>query len=236
MTPEGPPAEPEIGPKTRALLVAPVEIEYTADKSTESTFTANVSLEGFFILTSNPRPVGTKLRFELKIQREGHSVKGFGEVRWIRVRDEGLGKPAGTGILIGMLIGEEGETVLRDAIGGAIKATSLTGSPVPAPALDLDSPEARMALTRAREPEEAPEAAPATPPADEVIRQQGKEFGYGRHAERAAELRSKRLGTRKRKGATKLDELTSRLGFSSKLYLLFLPIIVLLVILVFFVW
>ena len=133
MKPEDPPEESKIRRDQRVPLVAPVKIEYTADKSTRSTYTANVSLDGLFILVSNPRPVGTKLGFELQIQRAGQPIRGFGEIRWIRVRDEGPGNPAGMGILIQMMIGEEGEAVLREAIAGALKASSVTGAPVAAP-------------------------------------------------------------------------------------------------------
>ncbi|MEE9562329.1 MAG: PilZ domain-containing protein, partial [Thermoanaerobaculia bacterium] len=161
MKPEDPPEESTIRRDTRAPLVAPVAVEYIADKSTRSTYTANVSLDGLFILVSNPRPVGTKLGFELQIQRAAQPIRGFGEIRWIRVRDEGPGRPAGVGILIQMMVGEEGEAVLRETIAGALKASALTGAPVPAPALDMDLPEAKEALVKARRPAPPPEEAPA---------------------------------------------------------------------------
>jgi len=231
MKPEDPPEESTIRRDTRAPLVASVMVEYTTDKVTKSTFTANVSLDGLFILGSNPRPVGTKVRFELHIQRDAQPVRGFGEVRWIRVRDEGLGRPAGMGILIQMMIGEAGEAVLREAITGALKASSVTGTPVPAAALDADSPEAKEALAKARKPVAAPAESPAGPAAARVGPPPARKFEYGMHAKRSAELRSKRLGTKSGSG---LDEFMSKMGFSSRIYLLVLPILILLLFIVIF--
>ncbi|MGB3564646.1 MAG: PilZ domain-containing protein [Thermoanaerobaculia bacterium] len=231
MKPEDPPEESTIRRDTRVPLVAPVKIEYTVDKTTRSTYTTNVSLDGLFILVSNPKPVGTKLGFELQIQRERQPIKGFGEVRWIRVRGEGPGRPAGMGVLIQMMIGEEGEAVLREAIAGALKAGAVTGAPVPAPALDVDSAEAKEALAKARRPAPPPEGAPAGPAAGRVGRPPVRKFEYGMHAQRSAELRSQRLGKKKGSG---LDEFMSKMGFSSRIYLLVLPILLLLLILVVF--
>jgi hypothetical protein len=229
--PEDPPEESTIRRDTRAPLVAPVKIEYTVDKSTRSTYTANLSLDGLFILVSNPRPVGTKLSFELQIQRAGQPVRGFGEVRWIRVRDEGLGRPAGMGVLIQMMIGEQGEQVLREAIAGALKVSSATGAPVPAPALDMDSPDAKQALAKARKPAAAPAESPAGPAAGRVGPPPARKFEYGMHAQRSAELRSKRLGTKSGSG---LDEFMRKMGFSSRIYLLVLPILLILLVIVIF--
>ena len=147
------------------------------------------------------------------------------------MRDEGLGRPAGMEVLIQMMIGEEGEAVLREAIAGALKASSVIGAPVPAPALDVDSPEAKEALAKARKPAVAHEGAPAGPAAGRVGPPPARKFEYGMHAQRSAELRSKRLGT---KSASGLDEFMSKMGFSSRIYLLVLPILLLLLIIVIF--
>lgn len=229
MSPEDPPAESTIRRDTRVSLVAPVAVEYTDDKTTESTYTANVSLDGLFILTSNPRPVGTKVGFLIQIQRDGQPIKGFGEIRWIRVRDEGPGRPAGMGILIQMMIGDQGEQILRQVIAGALKASGATGAPVPAPALNMDSPEAKQALAKARKPAPPPEGAPAGPAARRVGRPPVKKFEYGMHAQRSAELRSKRLGTKR--GGSGLDQFMNRIGFSGRSYLYILPILLILLIL-----
>jgi len=195
-TPEVEPPSLEVEPvfrrATRAMLVAPIELQHGGDKPTESAFTSNVSMGGLFVQTPKPKPVGSKLRFELRIQSDAPPVKGFGEVCWIRVRDQGRGAPAGMGVQIGLLIGEEGEDLLRSSIAGALKASSVSNSPVPAPALPMSWPEAKEALARAR-PQE-PTAAAAKPAAeDEILRRKREKFKFGQHAERSSEMKLKRM-------------------------------------------
>lgn len=233
MTAEDSQIESKIRRDTRAPLVAPVELEYTEEKSKEPTYTANVSLEGLFVLTSNPKPVGTRLRFELQIRSDRPAIRGFGEVRWIRVRDEGRGRPAGMGIKTSLMIGEEGQELLRETIAGALEASVKAGGPVPAEALSLSSPGAKEALAKARLPESRAEGTPAPSPADRVVRQQARKFGYGKHAERAAELRSKRLG--QKTSSSKLSQLLGRDGAPINRNLLFLVIFILLALVVIFI-
>ncbi|MEE9562743.1 MAG: PilZ domain-containing protein [Thermoanaerobaculia bacterium] len=177
---------------TRVPLVAPIELEYAADKSTESSYTLDVSIGGFFIMSPNPRPLGTKVGFELKIQSDTAPVKGFGEVRWIRVRDEGRRSPAGIGIEISLLVGEEGQRLLRSTIAAASKASEVSNSPVPAPALPLNSPKAREALARARPLK--PVLGAGKPAAeDKILRRKRERFKFGEHSERSSELKLKRM-------------------------------------------
>jgi uncharacterized protein (TIGR02266 family) len=184
--------EPVFRRATRAMLVAPIELQHTADTPTESAYTSNVSMGGLFVQTPKPKPVGSKLRFALRIQSDAPPIKGFGEVRWIRVRDQGRGAPAGMGIQVGLLIGEEGENLLRSSIAGAVKASSVSNSPVPAPALPMSWPEAREALARARPQEPVAEA--ARPVAeDEILRRKREKFQFGQHAERSSDLKLKRM-------------------------------------------
>jgi hypothetical protein len=134
------------------------------------------------------------------------------------------------GILIQMMIGDAGERILREAIAGALKASAVTGAPVPAPALNMDSPKAKEALAKSRKPAAKPKEAPAGPAAARVGRPPARKFEYGMHAQRSAELRSKRLGARK--GGSGLDEFMSKMGFSSRIYLLVIPILIILLIVV----
>ena len=130
-----------------------------------------------------------------------------------------------------MMVGEEGEQVLREAIAGALKASGVTGAPVPAPALEVDSPDAKQALAKARKPAAAPAESPAGPAAGRVGPPPARKFEYGMHAQRSAELRSKRLGTKSGSG---LDEFMRKMGFSSRIYLLVLPILIILLVIVIF--
>jgi Tfp pilus assembly protein PilZ len=185
-------AEPVFREATRVPLVAPIELEFMSDKSTESSFTLDASIGGFFVMSQNPKPLGTKVGFELKIQSDAAPVKGFGDVRWIRVRDEGRKSPAGMGIGVSLLVGEEGQSLLRSTIAAAGKATYVSNSPVPAPALPLNSPEARAALARALPFKPDDDAAePATE--DKILRRKRERFKFGQHSERSSELKLKRM-------------------------------------------
>ena len=185
-------AEPVFREATRVPLVAPIELEYMPDKATESSFTLDASIGGCFVMSPNPRPLGTKLGFGIKIQSDKAPVKGFGEVRWIRVRDEGRRSPAGIGIQVTLLVGEEGQGLLRSTIAAASKASMVSNSPVPAAALPMNSPAAREALARARPIKPDLEA---TEPVgeDEILRRKRERFKFGQHSERSSELKLKRM-------------------------------------------
>ena len=62
MTLQGLEVEPKFRRETRAPLVAHVQIDYPDEESPESAFTANVSMGGFFVQSSKPRPIGTSFR------------------------------------------------------------------------------------------------------------------------------------------------------------------------------
>ena len=70
------------------------EVEYvTADA-------ANISLNGMFIRTQEPRPAGARLTFELRLS-DGSWIRGDAEVVWRRLtEEESKGRPAGMGILV----------------------------------------------------------------------------------------------------------------------------------------
>lgn len=204
LRPEPVEVEPVFRRATRALLVAPIEVHDAADQSHESSFTSNVSMGGLFVQSASPKPVGSKLRFELKIRSDSPAVKGYGEVRWIRVRDQGRGYPAGMGIQVSLLIGEEGENLLRSSIAGAIKSSSVSKAPVPAPALPMSSADAREALARARPPK--PRAVETAAPS-EMLRHQRRRLKLGQHAERSSELKLKRLTEKARREGRKPKKL-----------------------------
>ncbi|HUT79130.1 MAG TPA: TIGR02266 family protein, partial [Polyangia bacterium] len=60
-------------------------------------YSPNVSRAGIFVKTSDPRPLGTPIRFEFQISDGTPVMRGLGEVAWIRETDEG-DRPAGMGI------------------------------------------------------------------------------------------------------------------------------------------
>jgi molecular chaperone DnaK len=69
----------------------------TIDELVEK-FASNVSRGGVFIRTREPKPVGTLLAFELRLQGGEPVMKGQGIVRWIRLEEPGAHPPAAPGM------------------------------------------------------------------------------------------------------------------------------------------
>jgi hypothetical protein len=151
-----------------------------------------------FIQTSTPKPVGISLRFELHVHKGGDPIRGFGEVAWLRVRNEGPGSPAGMGIQF-RYVEENSQQALRKAVANTIRASSTTGGAVAAPTLSMSSEEAKEALANAKKQAAAPQAEKVATGGKSKIREvdpmaeRRREFKFGKHAERAADLRLKRM-------------------------------------------
>ncbi len=117
-------------------------------------YSANISLGGMFIKTSEPKLRGTVFRFEVRLRDEEPLVAGLGKVLWVRSFAEGPDRPAGMGVrflslepggreLIQQIVEEHGER------GGA--------------PFDLGEP--GVAAGRAEREVASPEAAPPGAPA-----------------------------------------------------------------------
>src|SRR5687768_4465992 len=64
-----------------------------------SKFAVNVSRGGMFLSSRNPKPIGTKLQFEMRLADDSPVIEGSGEVRWIREYDRARpNEPYGMGI------------------------------------------------------------------------------------------------------------------------------------------
>ncbi len=57
----------------------------------------NISIGGMLVLTDNPRPQGSLVRFDLEIDNEAN-IRGLGEVVWMRSQAAGPGQESGMGI------------------------------------------------------------------------------------------------------------------------------------------
>lgn len=118
--------------------------------------TVDLSVGGAFVASRPPQPVGTLVRFELPLPPFKKPITGFGEVLWIRVRDDGRDKPAGMGIQFRYL-DEPGEDLLREFL--ARHAAHLIASeegidaeepPLPTAALPLVRPKGSTTSVAAR--------------------------------------------------------------------------------------
>lgn len=58
----------------------------------------NLSLGGMFVSSDQPRPVGTRLRFDFRLTDDTPIVQGEGEVAWVRASSPDPQRPSGMGI------------------------------------------------------------------------------------------------------------------------------------------
>jgi uncharacterized protein (TIGR02266 family) len=61
-------------------------------------YVRNLSLEGLFIQTTNPRPPGTSVRLEFSLQRESPPVECAAEVVWVQPFSVRSKAPPGMGL------------------------------------------------------------------------------------------------------------------------------------------
>ena len=81
---------------TRAPFTTDVRLRFDRLGGAVSAETADISMEGMFVKTAEPRPVGTLVQFEFDLE-DGETVQGLGDVVWVRARGS-ENKPAGMGI------------------------------------------------------------------------------------------------------------------------------------------
>jgi uncharacterized protein (TIGR02266 family) len=91
------PREPDFRESTRMPLKASVRLQFGATEELTAS-TANISIGGFFVAYRPPKPVGTLVRFEIDLPGLADPISGYGEVAWIRVREEGKSQPVGMGV------------------------------------------------------------------------------------------------------------------------------------------
>lgn len=83
---------------TRAPLAAPIKLQFDTFSKPERGYSANISAGGMFVRSRNPRPVGTRLRFEIRLQGFAKPAVGFAEVVWIRLKSNTKDEYTGMGL------------------------------------------------------------------------------------------------------------------------------------------
>ena len=71
----------------RAPIVLRIKLRYDSVESFVQKFATNLSPGGMFISSRAPKPVGSKLRFELRIADDSPVVSGTGTVKWVEPYD-----------------------------------------------------------------------------------------------------------------------------------------------------
>ncbi len=84
--------------KTRVSLIPSFTINFRDTDELEDAGVVNISLEGMFIATPSPSPVGSSLDFEIKVADEVVLIKGQAIVVWNRPLDSDSTRPPGMGV------------------------------------------------------------------------------------------------------------------------------------------
>ena len=107
-------------------------------------------MEGIFVRSDEPRPVGSLVQFEFDL--EGRPVQGLGDIVWVRTRSLGVDKPAGMGIqfryvdpqsrdqifrIVDRYLQESKEADVIPAPGSGLQSGKAIGAP-PSGSIDLD--------------------------------------------------------------------------------------------------
>lgn len=82
----------------RVPFEAEVVVEFERFSGFLAEYSSNLSLGGMFITTRYLKPVGTELKFEVRLKDAAPLVRGRGLVAWTRWQDQGARRPAGMGV------------------------------------------------------------------------------------------------------------------------------------------
>jgi molecular chaperone DnaK len=134
-----------------------VKLKHTSISSFIQEYAVNISPGGMFIRSREPQPVGTPVRFEVRIADGQRMLKGSAVVRWSRPADDVTG-PAGMGIQFTEL-DESSQTLVDRMLQLRNERLSSTQVPAVAPA-----PGSAPPSIAPRPPAAASSVAPVIPP------------------------------------------------------------------------
>jgi type IV pilus assembly protein PilZ len=92
-------------------------VEYESSEDFLIDYTANMSIGGMFIQTSNPLEVGTRFRLRFRIPGRDEPVDTVGEVCWVLTQEEAGCMQPGMGVRFEELAGID-----RDAVESMLEA------------------------------------------------------------------------------------------------------------------
>ncbi len=197
-------------------MAAPVRLQFDALEEPQDGYTANISTGGMFIPGKNPRPVGTLLRFELRLDEE-EPIKGVGEVVWIRPRSQGPEAPSGMGIQFGHIDESNRDRLERAVLQALVEVGDAESSGPPTePASERTVPP-RRPLPAAETA--LPPQIPAAPGSSDHARPQPARHAGGR-ASRALEKEAKEAKTSPFALTGRVKALILILGLLALLFLL----------------
>ncbi len=141
---------------TRAPLDKPARLQVDEATDVLAGRCLNISIGGFFVALAPPRPPGTLTRFELVIDEEV-SIRGLGEVAWMRSTALSPDQPIGMGVKFRHLDQSDRQQIFK-LVSQHIKDRLANRRQLGSPSERLPIPEAASS-----EPASSPSRAPKTP-------------------------------------------------------------------------
>src|SRR5512142_3065900 len=126
-------------------------------------FAVNLSRGGLFIRTREPKPIGTRLAFELRLTTGEVALKGVGVVRWVQAESATASPPTAPGMGVQFTELDDASRALVERM-VTLKETRGVAPGVAKPAVVAPRPETTPAPTRAPTPI-IPAPSAKTPPA-----------------------------------------------------------------------
>lgn len=96
----------------RVSLETRVRIVLSGVDARRQLFIDNISEGGLFIRVDDPKPIGSKIRFEFLVRDQGPTISGLGLVQWVSRDPEG---PPGMGIQF-LELNEAGRTEIQEIL------------------------------------------------------------------------------------------------------------------------
>jgi uncharacterized protein (TIGR02266 family) len=105
--------DPTSSDRREKRVDADLAVTVNSDHNFLAGFATNISAGGIFIATSIVHPVGTKFNLSIHLDDgDARVVRGVGEVRWLRARQDSGNTPQGIGIRF-ISIQDDGEDRIK---------------------------------------------------------------------------------------------------------------------------
>lgn len=99
--------------RARGAPEAPIEICFHSFSAFLDSYASKISLGGLFLESPSPRPAGSRVDFEIRLDDGYRLVRGSGKVEWVLPRGLGPDRPAGMGLRFEALDESSRELILK---------------------------------------------------------------------------------------------------------------------------
>ncbi len=142
--------DPRIDTGSRPRQLPPeahIRMHFEKFSSFVEEYSSKISLGGMFVVTRDPRPVGSEVAFDLKLADGFRLFHGHGEVAWVRLHEAGPERPPGMALRF-IAIDEKGRELVLKVLEEQVKAGGQPFEVDPPPAdavVDYSGPKAPAA-------------------------------------------------------------------------------------------